>query len=115
MLLNTEQAAEWLGLSAQWLIQARLRGQGPRLVRIHKLIRYRVGDLRDYVTACIVDPGAKIVPYDPLDRPAGAFGIRKIRYRSAETAARAEARHRTIMEHRARMAEIAAEGGASHD
>jgi hypothetical protein len=49
-LLTTTQVAAWLGVSIQWLEIGRVRGYGPRFVRLSpRCIKYRVGDVREYL------------------------------------------------------------------
>jgi len=43
--LNTEQAAFYLGLSARTLQQMRSIGQGPRVRRHCRFVRYHIDDL----------------------------------------------------------------------
>jgi predicted DNA-binding transcriptional regulator AlpA len=50
MLLNTEQAAEYLGHSKSWLDHARAKGEGPQAVRLGKKVMYRPCDLDQYIT-----------------------------------------------------------------
>src|SRR5262245_26248909 len=44
-LLTPKEASEFLGLSLSWLAKARMRGDGPPYVKPCRSIRYRVGDL----------------------------------------------------------------------
>ena len=45
-LLATKEVADWLSISVQWLEIGRLRGYGPRYVRIGpRHIRYRRSDV----------------------------------------------------------------------
>jgi predicted DNA-binding transcriptional regulator AlpA len=48
-LLDPKQAAPVLGLSVSWLAKARLRGDGPRFVKIGHAVRYPQSYLRDYI------------------------------------------------------------------
>lgn len=51
-LLTTPAAADLLGVSASYLNQSRLRGDGPAFVKISPTcVRYRRGDLDDWVAA----------------------------------------------------------------
>lgn len=50
-ILNTQQAAEFLGVSKQFLEIARCRGEGPAYSRIGRLIRYRKEVLLAWVAA----------------------------------------------------------------
>jgi predicted DNA-binding transcriptional regulator AlpA len=48
-LLPPKEAAPVLGLSVSWLAKARLRGDGPRFVKIGHAVRYPLSYLRDYI------------------------------------------------------------------
>jgi predicted DNA-binding transcriptional regulator AlpA len=48
-LLNQKQAAKILGLSVRTLERHRVAGTGPRYSRLGRLIRYRPGDLTEWV------------------------------------------------------------------
>jgi hypothetical protein len=49
-LLKTQEVANWIETSDQFLDIARCRGTGPAFVRIGpNLIRYRRGDVRDWL------------------------------------------------------------------
>jgi predicted DNA-binding transcriptional regulator AlpA len=48
-LLAPKEAATVLGLSVSWLAKARLRGDGPRFVKIGHAVRYPLSYLRDYI------------------------------------------------------------------
>lgn len=51
-LMTTEQAAEWLGLSAGSLRVARVKGiNSPPFIKLGWAVRYRVEDLQQYVAA----------------------------------------------------------------
>jgi excisionase family DNA binding protein len=43
--LNTEQAADYLGLSKQQLHTWRCHGEGPPYIKLGRLVRYRRADL----------------------------------------------------------------------
>ena len=49
--LTPDQAAEYLSIRPQTLAKWRCCGQGPRFVRVGRLIRYRLADLESYVEA----------------------------------------------------------------
>jgi hypothetical protein len=58
-LLDTASVAVWLGLSTQWLEIARHRGYGPPYVRVtSRLVRYRKGDVIEYLHSRRVAPEA---------------------------------------------------------
>jgi predicted DNA-binding transcriptional regulator AlpA len=48
-LLAPKTAALVLGLSVSWLAKARLRGDGPRFVKVGHAVRYPQSYLRDYI------------------------------------------------------------------
>jgi hypothetical protein len=49
-LLKTEEAADWLGVSPQWLEIGRGVGYGPPFLRISpRMIRYRRGNVRRWL------------------------------------------------------------------
>lgn len=48
-LLSPKEAATFLGVSISWLAKARLRGEGPRFVKIGHAVRYSLSYLRDYI------------------------------------------------------------------
>jgi len=47
--LNTKQAAEYLGLSHQFLEIARHRGEGPPFYKLSRIIRYRRAHLDEWM------------------------------------------------------------------
>ncbi len=49
-LLKTKEAAELLKLSPRTLENLRLRGGGPRYVKLGGAVRYRTKDLDEWVT-----------------------------------------------------------------
>ncbi|MRG73926.1 helix-turn-helix domain-containing protein [Alphaproteobacteria bacterium HT1-32] len=51
-LINEQEAARFLGYTDRALQNWRLRGGGPAFVKVSKRsIRYRVGDLLDWISA----------------------------------------------------------------
>ena len=48
-LLAPKEAAPVLGLSVSWMAKARLRGDGPRFVKVGRSLRYPLSYLRDYI------------------------------------------------------------------
>ena len=48
-LLTPSETAQLLGVSQSWLAKARLRGDGPRFVKIGRSVRYRVEAVLEYV------------------------------------------------------------------
>ncbi len=56
-LLNTKQLADYLGVAESTIIQYRLKGIGPRYVKIGHLVRYRKVDAEEWV-----DKQAVVIP-----------------------------------------------------
>lgn len=53
--LNTEQAAEFTGLSKKTLANWRSQGRGPRYVKLSpSLVVYRLSDLREFIDEHLV-------------------------------------------------------------
>ena len=52
ILLNTEKAAAWLGLSPRTLECYRIRGEGPRFKKIGRWVRYVESDLAAWLVEC---------------------------------------------------------------
>jgi predicted DNA-binding transcriptional regulator AlpA len=50
-LLNHNEAAAWLRVSPATLYLLNKEGRGPKKIRIGGSVRYREGDLADYVEA----------------------------------------------------------------
>lgn len=50
-LLTAREAAERLKLSESYLEKARIRGDGPRFVRLGRSIRYRAEDIEAWVAS----------------------------------------------------------------
>ena len=55
---EAETAAE-LHIQPQTLRAWRIRGQGPRYVRVGKLIKYRSSDIRDWVQSRVTEPASR--------------------------------------------------------
>lgn len=49
LLYSTDAAARFLGVSKNTLIGWRVKREGPRFVKMNRLVRYRGGDLLDWV------------------------------------------------------------------
>lgn len=49
MLMNTNQAAQYLNVTAQRLRQWRYEGKGPNFVKMSGLVRYHQDDLDNYI------------------------------------------------------------------
>jgi predicted DNA-binding transcriptional regulator AlpA len=50
-LLTPSETADLLGVSLSWLAKARLRGDGPRYIKIGRAVRYPESAIRDYLKA----------------------------------------------------------------
>jgi predicted DNA-binding transcriptional regulator AlpA len=66
-LLTQQHAADFLSCSPRSLEAWRLRGGGPRHVRLgRRCVRYRLSDLADWVASCVrtstSDPGLPVGP-----------------------------------------------------
>ena len=48
-LYTTEEAASLLRVSRSFLMKARLRGDGPRYLKVGRAVRYREADLLDWL------------------------------------------------------------------
>ena len=59
LLLTRRQVATEFGISVRYLEISASRDDGPPLVRINRMVRYRVGDLRDWVAAHRVERGSQ--------------------------------------------------------
>jgi predicted DNA-binding transcriptional regulator AlpA len=51
-LLSTEETARRLGVSTSWLAKSRLRGDGPRFVKIGRSVRYPESFVGDFIRTC---------------------------------------------------------------
>lgn len=56
-LLTCREASRWLRCSVSFLEKLRQRGEGPRIVRLGVLIRYRVADLEAWASSASPDAG----------------------------------------------------------
>jgi predicted DNA-binding transcriptional regulator AlpA len=54
-LLDERQAADFLNINHRTLQAWRLRGGGPRFVKVGRLVRYRTRDLNDWIDGRAVD------------------------------------------------------------
>lgn len=50
-LIDTTALAQWLDRAPQTIIDERLRAGGPPFIRLGRIIRYRVGDVREFLSA----------------------------------------------------------------
>lgn len=53
-LMNTNELADYLGISESTIVQYRLKGIGPRYVKIGHLVRYRQVDADHWVVRNLV-------------------------------------------------------------
>jgi len=49
LVMNVQQAANYLGLAVSTLNKWRCYGDGPLFIKMGRSVRYRVKDLNDYV------------------------------------------------------------------
>jgi len=54
-LLTRSEVEERFGISKRYLELAIGRGEGPRLVRVGRSVRYRVVDIEAWIELCAVD------------------------------------------------------------
>lgn len=67
-LISEIEAAQLLNLSVRTLQAWRARGEGCRWVRISaRCVKYRVGDIRSFITERVVEGGAMLANHDPED------------------------------------------------
>ena len=57
--LTAPEAANELGVSATTLTDWRAAARGPKYVKVGRRVLYRVGDLREFIAAQVVDPATK--------------------------------------------------------
>lgn len=50
-LLTRPEVASTFGLSKRWLEVAAVRGDGPPMIKIGRSVRYRTGDLQEWIAA----------------------------------------------------------------
>ena len=50
-LLTPEQAAKYLGFTEGWLAKLRMRGGGPKWIRLGRKCRYTLADLEAWISA----------------------------------------------------------------
>jgi predicted DNA-binding transcriptional regulator AlpA len=58
-LLNNEEAAEILNISANTLNVLRSKGQGPRYIKVSGSIRYYENDIEEYIRNNSIDPATR--------------------------------------------------------
>lgn len=59
-LLNTKEAAHWLGISAKEMQRMRREGRGPRAAKLgHRIVRYPIDELTRWVAERMVSNTAE--------------------------------------------------------
>ncbi len=53
-LLSRSEVHSHFGLTQRFLEVSAVRGNGPPMVKIGRSVRYRVGDLREWIESCRV-------------------------------------------------------------
>jgi predicted DNA-binding transcriptional regulator AlpA len=48
-LMNSGEAAKFIGLSTSWLAKARSNGTGPAFIKIGRAVRYSKASLRNFI------------------------------------------------------------------
>lgn len=48
-MLNEQALCDWLGFTLAWARSCRLRGTGPKFIRIGTRVRYRRGDVQAWL------------------------------------------------------------------
>lgn len=76
MLLSRSEVHTTFGISQRFLEVAVVRGGGPRMVKIGRTVRYRVGDLQEWINA-------RRVPAWPPAQPASVR--QSMKYAAADT------------------------------
>lgn len=64
-LLNEQQAAVILGITASALRVARCKGKGPHYCKFGRTVRYDPADLREFISASKREPGLLEQPIIP--------------------------------------------------
>lgn len=52
--LNTQGAANYLGLAESTLEKARVSGTGPKYLKLGRAVRYRIADLNEWLAERVV-------------------------------------------------------------
>lgn len=61
LLLTRSEVQTSFGLSRRYLEVAAVRGDGPPFIKIGRSVRYRVGDLREWISAHRVNSTSQVV------------------------------------------------------
>lgn len=48
-LLTTKELSEWMGIAKYTLVKYRMRGYGPHFIKIGRVVRYRLQDVKDWL------------------------------------------------------------------
>lgn len=56
-LLSRDEVEEQYGIPKRYLEVAVMRGEGPAIVRIGRLVRYRVCDIHKWLEECVEEMG----------------------------------------------------------
>ncbi len=48
-LLTTKELSELLGIAKYTLIKYRLQGKGPHFIKLGRVVRYRLQDIKDWI------------------------------------------------------------------
>jgi predicted DNA-binding transcriptional regulator AlpA len=51
-LLTRQEVEDRFGVGKRYLELATMRGEGPRVVRVGRLVRYRIRDIRAWIEDC---------------------------------------------------------------
>jgi predicted DNA-binding transcriptional regulator AlpA len=49
VVMNSAEAAKFIGLSVWWLAKARGKGSGPKFIKIGRAVRYSKASLMDFI------------------------------------------------------------------
>ena len=72
MTMDTDQAADYLGVSSGTLKRWRQAGIGPRYIRLsYQIVRYRQQDLDNYLAEHLVDTANQVKGRRRGSRPPG--------------------------------------------
>lgn len=59
-MLNEAQVASRFGFSVAWLRAARVRGGGPRFVKVGRRVFYKVDDLEQFIADRVVSSTSEV-------------------------------------------------------
>jgi predicted DNA-binding transcriptional regulator AlpA len=55
-LLTEREVSRGWSLTVPWLRRTRREGRGPRFLKLGKMVRYRRGDIEEYLAASTIEP-----------------------------------------------------------